>query len=141
MRNFPEYTNWSAAMSRTGNPNDSRYEDYMGRGITMCDRWRLGEGGKSGFECFYEDMGPKPSKGHSLHRVDNDGNYEPGNCVWATAVQQANCKTSNRYLQVDGRKMTATQWANEVGVPVNRILDRIKLGWSLEKAIFAPKQK
>jgi hypothetical protein len=87
----PEYRAWAAAKSRCSNPNATGYERYGGRGITMCERWR------ESFPAFLEDMGPKPSPQHSLDRFpDRDGNYEPGNCRWATFIQQMSTRRMAR---------------------------------------------
>ena len=76
------------------------FEYYKWKGITVCDRWRYGENGQSGFECFLEDMGERPSLEYSLDRYpNNDGNYEPGNIEWATPYKQ----THNRRHQFSGR--------------------------------------
>jgi hypothetical protein len=80
-----EYRSWSGAIQRCTNPNNSHYGNYGGRGISICDRWRLS------FAAFMADMGPQPSDRHSIDRIDSDGDYEPGNCRWATPdVQRAN---------------------------------------------------
>lgn len=82
MRNAPEYRCWSSMKSRCSNPRHRGFKDYGGRGISVCDRWQV-------FENFLADMGPRPSDGHSIDRYpNNDGNYEPENCRWATAKQQ-----------------------------------------------------
>lgn len=77
--------------TRCSNANEPGWHLYGGRGIRVCDRWLKGDGIRSGFECFLADMGPRPSDDHSIDRFpDNDGNYEPNNCRWATPKQQAN---------------------------------------------------
>jgi hypothetical protein len=77
----PEYNIWTGMKQRCLNPRCKDYPRYGGRGITVCERWQK-------FENFYEDMGPRPSPGHSIDRVDNDRGYEPGNCIWATVAEQ-----------------------------------------------------
>jgi hypothetical protein len=76
-------------ISRCKNPKNIGYKNYGGRGIRVCDRWRFGEDGKSGYECFISDVGRRPSSDHSIDRYpDNDGNYEPTNVRWATRKEQ-----------------------------------------------------
>lgn len=79
----PEYAVWKVLKQRCLNPRNAKYPLYGARGITVCDRWR------DSFAAFIADMGPRPGKGYSVERKENDGNYEPGNCEWATAKEQA----------------------------------------------------
>lgn len=83
----PEYHAWHAMFQRCTNPHHASWEDYGGRGVTVCERWQS-------FENFIADMGPRPSPKHSLDRTNNDGNYEPSNCRWATWNEQARNRRS-----------------------------------------------
>jgi len=85
----PEYQAWFAMRQRCTRTNHQEWKNYGARGITVCDRWQS-------FENFFADMGRRPSSELSLDRIDNDGNYEPGNCRWATPKQQANNRRVSR---------------------------------------------
>ncbi len=100
-----EYHIWGSMRSRCQRPQDKDFKHYGGRGICVCERW------DQSFVAFFEDMGVRPSKTHSLDRINNDGNYEPGNCRWATRVEQANNKRSNRFVLFHGERMTKAEAA------------------------------
>lgn len=90
----PEYRSWISMVRRVTNPASHNYAYYGGRGITICDRWLNGDGVRSGVECFVLDMGNRPSA-TSLDRINNDGNYDPGNCRWATRSEQVRNRRLN----------------------------------------------
>lgn len=120
----PEYLSWRNAKARCTKPTDAAWKNYGGRGITMCDRWM------ESFEAFIEDMGRKPSLKHSIDRINNDGNYEPGNCRWATDEDQNKNKRSNHYLLRGVERATLSEWSNRLAIPVCRLRYRINRGLS-----------
>lgn len=90
----PEYRSWSGMKNRCHNTKSVRYSGWGGRGIIVCDRWR------NSFENFYADMGARPGPGYSIDRIDNDGDYEPGNCRWADAKTQRNNRRDSQKVKV-----------------------------------------
>lgn len=130
-----EYNSHQSMKSRCYNPKNIGYHLYGGRGITVCDRWLTGSGDKTGFECFLEDMGVKPTPKHSIDRIDVNGNYDPNNCRWATTEQQVCNTRRNRWVTFQGRKMTITQAIRESGVRKDLVYQRLKRGKSMEHAL------
>ena len=123
------YAIWSGMISRCTNQNLKKYDRYGGRGIKLCKRWEK-------FENFFADMGDRPA-GMWLDRINNDGDYEPGNCRWATRKQQARNKSTTRYLTAKGETKSLSTWAEEMKLKPSTIARRIQLGWPVERAIFA----
>lgn len=112
------------------------FDHYGGRGIVVCERWM------ASFENFIADMGPKPSDDHTLERRDVNGNYEPGNCYWATAEIQANNRTDNVFYEIDGQRMSQAQLARSVGLTPSTLNIRLnKGGMSVEEATSTPLMK
>lgn len=123
------YVVWEGMVKRCSNPRSGDYARYGGRGISVCERWR------GDFWNFVDDMGPRP-EGHSIDRIDNDGNYEPENCRWASDSEQRRNKRTNRYLTgPNGEKMVMSDWAVVNGIPVETIWSRIDSGWTEERAV------
>lgn len=115
-------------VQRCSNSNNPGYKDYGGRGITVCQRWLK-------YENFLADMGRKPSPQHSIDRIDNEANYEPSNCHWATNRQQANNARRNRLITAFGETMTISQWSAKVGIPYMRLYMRLERGSKAEVAL------
>jgi hypothetical protein len=108
----------------------SEYRHYGGRGITICERWES-------FVAFFDDMGPRP-KGTSLDRIDNNGNYEPGNCRWATTTEQSRNRRNSVDLTVDGVTKPLVEFAKDSGINQNTLAGRISRGWDVKEALYTP---
>lgn len=121
---------WWGMHQRCKNPNLEAFKWYGGRGITVDPRWNR-------FENFYMDMGDRPD-GMSIERKDNNGNYSPENCVWATPEQQMSNTRRNRLLKMQGETKTLTRWAREYGLSPSGLVNRLRRGWPVEEAITTP---
>lgn len=126
---LPEYSIWIGMIQRCENPNADMYHLYGGRGIRVCREWR------NDFARFFADMGPRPTKRHSIERNDSDKNYEPKNCRWATPAEQSRNTKKNRLFQFpDGRTLCLTDAALERGLDPSRVRGRLRIGWSPAEA-------
>ena len=123
------YRAWASMKRRCNVPACNSYPDYGGRGITVCERW------ETSFESFMADMGEPPTAEHSIDRIDVNGNYEPGNCRWATNKQQSRNKRNNRLFSHEGRTATLIEWAETSGVPLITIRKRLQSGVNFATAI------
>lgn len=132
MTNSPEYTVWCEMIRRCEDKQRNNFKNYGGRGITVCSRWR------KSFSAFFEDMGAKPTQDHSIERENNDGNYEPGNCRWATRKEQGRNTRANRLLEYNGRTACLSEWAEVAGLSTRAFHHRLSRGWSVERAITTP---
>lgn len=130
--NTSEFVIWRGMRSRCLDPRRPEFQRYGARGIGICERW------KNSFVAFLEDVGPRPSPAHSIHRVDNSGDYEPGNCRWATRSEQARNTRSNRLLCYRGRIITLAEASEISGIDARKIGNRISRGWDAERALSTP---
>lgn len=131
----PTWRSWYNMLYRCGEPTSRAQERYRrkhpvyGR-VTVCERWKS-------FENFLEDMGERP-EGCTLDRIDNTGNYEPGNCRWATAKAQNRNRSSNVFVEYQGRRMCVSDWAEELQINHSTLVYRLRRGWPVERALTAP---
>lgn len=134
-RRDPERAIWQDMIRRCAAPGRDDFKHYGGRGIVVAAEWL----GDEGFARFFAHVGPRPSPRHSIDRIENDRNYEPGNVRWATQSEQMrNCSRSRR-ITVDGRTQNLVAWAEERGVSSRLIVQRIDmLGWSDRDAVMVP---
>lgn len=129
----PLYVLWAGMIARCENPNHVGYKNYGGRGIKVCERWRMS------FENFLEDMGERPP-GTTLDREDGNKDYEPGNCAWKTTAEQSRNTKRNVYIEVGGVRKTLRDWEIDSGVKRGAYQRRIDLGWDPVAAVTLPLQ-
>jgi hypothetical protein len=127
-----EYSTWGTMKRRCYSPDDEQYHRYGGRGIAVCDRWR------DSFEAFYEDMGQRPPNADSIERNDVDGNYEPTNCRWATATEQARNRRNTIFVTIGHERRPMIEWAEMNGIPYQTAYRRMIKGWTDRDAVTVP---
>lgn len=127
----PEYTTWAKMKERCLNHNCRDFHRYGGRGITVCRRWLK-------FKNFFADMGPKPSRNHSLDRINNSLGYRPGNCRWALKLTQANNTRTNRFVTYNGETHTIAEWSRLVGIKQHTLRKRLLVCASICDAFTTP---
>ncbi len=122
------YSIWVGMLIRCSEKSKGKTrKNYFLRGIKVCDKWK-------NFESFYEDMG-EPSLNYSIERINNNGNYEPGNCKWATSKEQGNNTSANKKIEFNGQIKNISQWAELLNIKPNTLTYRLKRGWSIERAL------
>ena len=125
------YKTWTGMRSRCNNPKDYAYNNYGGRGIEICKRWDK-------FENFLEDMGVRPTKKHSIDRINNNGNYELSNCRWATMKEQCYNRRTNTIITYNNCSKTLTEWAKTRKLDARTLSTRLRRGWDIHRALFQP---
>lgn len=123
----PTYMTWRSMLRRCSDAGHPSYKDYGGRGIKVCDQWKS-------FEVFLSDMGERP-KGKNLDRIDCNSDYSVGNCRWVTNKENNNNRRNNRYLEYNGKRLTVSQWADELGIKDGTIRGRLFHGATTEQAL------
>lgn len=131
---LPEYKIWTKMKDRCFNPESTSFHNYGRRGIRVCSEWQ------DSFEAFLRDMGPRPSPLHSIERKENNGNYEPENCVWATRSEQMANTRRNKHVTYQGEKMHVAEAARKAGLSERTVLSRIRIGWP-EERLFIPSKR
>lgn len=135
-KQHPHYLRWYSMCRRCHDPRDKAYDSYGGRGIRVHEPWRLNF---RSFVAGLKAIGPQPSPKHSLDRIDNDGNYEPGNLQWATASQQVRNRRKGRFITAFGRRRHIEEWAADLGTTGSIVHNRMALhGWTVEAAVSVP---
>ena len=124
-----EYQIWKHMLARCYDPTNKAYDRYGGRGITVCDRWKIS------FSNFLEDIGRRPSSAHTLDRIETNGNYEKENCRWANWYEQQNNRRNNKKFLYKGEYLTLPQVERLTGMHRTTIYNRLKRGWSFDDAV------
>lgn len=126
-----EYRVWKWMRQRCYTTSSTAYPNYGGRGIKVCDRWS----GPDGFQNFLSDMGPRPSSKHTIERIDNDKDYSPDNCKWATHEEQSRNHRRTHFLTYQGETLCILDWSIKTGISRATIYYRLRLGWPIEKVL------
>lgn len=134
LKEHGDYSVWESMRNRCMNPNNHAYALYGGRGIYVCAEW-------NDFETFLREMGPRPSKKHSIDRVDNDGPYCKANCRWATAQEQAENRRTSRLIEHNGESLTIAAWEKRLGMSPHTVWKRLKRGWTVVEALTSTRKK
>jgi hypothetical protein len=129
-----EYHSWAAMIQRCTNKNNPAHSRYGEVGITVSEVFM----GPDGFSNFYKEVGPRPTAGHSIDRIDNSKGYVPGNVKWSTAKEQAINRNSTNFITRNGETRCVTEWAELTGLPRKTIALRLKQGWEIEKIFSTP---
>jgi hypothetical protein len=128
----PTYKSYVTMLDRCHNPDHASYSRYGALGITVCNEWR------ESVTAFIRDVGPRPSRDHSLDRIDPTKGYEPGNCRWATRSEQQQNRRDTIKLTFKDQTLPLPEWAKRFQLPLNTLHRRIDLGWTVEKALTTP---
>ena len=131
---IPEYSVWKDMRARCYNPKHKSYKYYGGRGIRVCERWVK-------FLAFFQDMDRRPSPSHTIERINNDGEYEPSNCKWATFAEQSKNKRNTKRISFNGDTFSIGEWARKYNLNRGTLKIRLDLGWSIEEAITTPSRQ
>jgi hypothetical protein len=130
----PLYQRWTNMIRRCHDSKDKQYEWYGGRGIIVCERWRLS------FLDFLRDTGFPSFKGAQIDRIKNDGNYEPGNVQWVTCSRNCRNRKSSKFITYNGETMCLADWADKLGLKRKSLMSRINMGWPIEEILVEGKR-
>lgn len=135
MKYTSEYNIWRSMKDRCYSKKIRNYRFYWNKWITVCDGW------KDSFEQFYKDMWPRPSKEHSIDRINTNWNYDPWNCRWATRFEQLRNKSNNNYITYKWKTLVINDWGKIMGINGSTIFGRLKSWWTLKQAMNKPVRK
>lgn len=127
----PEYKTWKSLRGRCNNPNNPKYSRYGGRGIKVDERW-------NDYANFLKDMGRRPSNKHTIDRINNDGNYSPENCRWATRTEQSRNRSNTLSLTFNGITKTLQEWSEQTGLDYSALQWRRNSGWPVDEILTIP---
>ena len=130
----PEYMAWARIKTRCWNDKSIGWENYGGRGISMCEEWR------NSFPAFLAHVGKRPTRLHSVERIDNNRGYEPGNVKWATREEQNRNRRNSKRIAAFGETLSPAEWSSRFGIPPHVIRRRLSSGWGHEDAVWSPRK-